>query len=94
MLDARNYKADTLRLMLVGNKTDLAEQRSKLLPHIRRQVTEAEGQALAKELDMEYFETSAKDGTNVKQMFNKLASLLPGLEGAEIAHHADSKELA
>ncbi len=89
MTDARSYKAENLKVMLVGNKADLAEQRYHFALTLR-QVTEAEGKSLAKELDMEYFETSAKEGTNVKQMFSKLASMLPGLEDADIAHHADS----
>ena len=54
-----------------------------------RQVTEAEGESLAKELDLLFYETSAKEGTNVNQMFNKLASILPGLEGADIAQNTN-----
>lgn len=56
-------------------------------------MTTEEGEALAKELSLVFYETSAKDGTNVNAMFNKLASILPGLEGAEIAQNADSKLL-
>ncbi len=56
-------------------------------------MTPQEGEALAKELNLVFFETSAKDGTNVNAMFNKLASILPGLEGAEIAQNTDSESL-
>lgn len=67
--------------MLVGNKCDMAD---------KRQVSPEEGEKLAKELGLQFFETSAKDGTNVNQMFNKLASILPGLEGAEIPANPNS----
>lgn len=50
--------------MLVGNKIDMAE---------KRQVSTEEGQALAKELEVLYIETSAKAGINIKQLFKNLA---------------------
>lgn len=43
----------------VGNKTDLAD---------RRQVSTAEGEQKAKELNVMFIETSAKAGYNVKQV--------------------------
>ena len=55
-----------------------------------RQVTLEEGTSLAKELDLVFYESSAKDGTNVNQMFSKLASILPGLEGTEITPSTNS----
>ena len=58
--------------MLVGNKIDMAE---------KRQVSTEEGQALAKELDVLFIESSAKAGINIKQLFKNLASSLPGMEG-------------
>ena len=47
-------------IILVGNKIDQAE---------KRQVTTDEGQALAKELNVLFIETSAKAGINIKQLF-------------------------
>ena len=69
-----------MKIVLVGNKIDVED---------KRQVTEEEGNKLASELGVPFFETSAKVGTNVKTMFQRVASLLPGLEGAEIGNDPD-----
>lgn len=63
-------------LVLVGNKTDLAE---------RRQVTAEEGEAKAKELGVLHIETSAKGGVNIKALFRKIASSLPGMETVSVS---------
>eukprot|EP00831_Metopus_contortus_P023493 TRINITY_DN20710_c0_g1_i3.p1 TRINITY_DN20710_c0_g1~~TRINITY_DN20710_c0_g1_i3.p1 ORF type:complete len:193 (+),score=26.25 TRINITY_DN20710_c0_g1_i3:762-1340(+) len=81
VLDAKQYTADSVKIMMVGNKMDLSD---------KRQVTAEEGAALAEEMELLFYETSAKDGTNIIEMFNKLAGLLPGLQGAEIVHPADN----
>ena len=47
-------------LILVGNKIDIGY----------REVTEKEGKSFAKENNMKYFETSAKTGTGIKEVFN------------------------
>jgi len=62
-------------MMLVGNKTDLAD---------RRQVSIEEGEAKAKEYDIMFIETSAKAGFNIKALFRKVASALPGVDEAGI----------
>ncbi len=49
-------------MVLLGNKVDLG-----------RQVSQEEGADLAKRLDMEYLETSAKTGENVEVAFEKIA---------------------
>lgn len=51
--------------VLVAAKCDLAA----------RKVTEAQGQALAKEFKMQFVETSAKTGMNVSRAFQTLAEL-------------------
>lgn len=48
----------------------------------KRQVGTEEGQALAKELDVMFIETSAKAGINIRQLFQNLAQSLPGMEGS------------
>jgi small GTP-binding protein len=53
-----------VRIVLVGNKIDMQEQ---------REVTVEEGKAMAQKYDAVFFETSAKSGENVEQVFNKLA---------------------
>jgi len=68
-------------IMLVGNKTDLAD---------KRQVSVEEGEARAKENDILFIETSAKAGFNIKALFRKVASALPGMENTQIAKSPDS----
>jgi Ras-related protein Rab-6A len=58
-------------VMLVGNKSDLVDQ---------RQVTTEEGEAKAKELGLIYGEASAKTGNNVRNLFRKAAMALPASE--------------
>uniref|UniRef100_A0A665TMA3 RAB41, member RAS oncogene family n=1 Tax=Echeneis naucrates TaxID=173247 RepID=A0A665TMA3_ECHNA len=58
-------------IMLVGNKTDLAD---------KRQVSVEEGEQRAKELNVMFIETSAKTGYNVKQLFRRVAAALPGMD--------------
>ena len=69
--DVRAERGNDVIIMLVGNKTDLAE---------KRQVATESGEAKAKELNVMFIETSAKAGHNVKQLFRKVASALPGME--------------
>ncbi|XP_042742438.1 ras-related protein Rab-41 isoform X8 [Lagopus leucura] len=56
--DVRTERGSDVIIMLVGNKTDLAD---------KRQVSIEEGERKARELNMMYIETSAKAGYNVKQ---------------------------
>ncbi len=72
--DVRSERGGDVIIMLVGNKTDLAD---------KRQVSAEEGEAKAKKLNVLFFETSAKSNTNIKQMFRKLAEALPGHDGSK-----------
>ncbi|VVT57866.1 uncharacterized protein SAPINGB_P005909 [Magnusiomyces paraingens] len=69
--DVRTERGDQVIIALVGNKTDLRDE---------RQVTVEEGEAKARELGILFMETSAKLGYNVKALFKKVAAELPGLE--------------
>lgn len=55
----------TLSLVLVGNKADL---------HTERQVSREEAEELARRLKVQYFETSAKEGTGVETAFVALCT--------------------
>uniref|UniRef100_A0A3B3QTL5 RAB6A, member RAS oncogene family n=1 Tax=Paramormyrops kingsleyae TaxID=1676925 RepID=A0A3B3QTL5_9TELE len=57
--DVRTERGSDVIIMLVGNKTDLAD---------KRQVSIEEGEKKAKELNVMFIETSAKAGYNVKQV--------------------------
>ena len=53
--------------------------------HVRpRQVSVEDGESKARELGVLFIETSAKAGYNVKQMFRKLATALPGMDASQL----------
>uniref|UniRef100_A0A4W3JZK1 RAB6A, member RAS oncogene family n=1 Tax=Callorhinchus milii TaxID=7868 RepID=A0A4W3JZK1_CALMI len=64
--DVRTERGSDVIIMLVGNKTDLAD---------KRQVAIEEGERKAKELNVMFIETSAKAGYNVKQVNRAKRSL-------------------
>ncbi|ORX61662.1 ras-domain-containing protein [Hesseltinella vesiculosa] len=76
--DVRAERGSEAIVVLVGNKTDLE----------KREVTSEEGEKRAKDLNVMFFETSAKAGHNVKNLFKRIAQALPGIDGAT----ADQKE--
>ncbi|KAM9392901.1 RAB3D, member RAS oncogene family, b [Pholidichthys leucotaenia] len=63
----KTYSWDNAQVILVGNKCDLEDDR--LIP------TE-DGQRLAEELGFQFFEASAKDNINVKQVFERLVDVI------------------
>jgi len=54
-----------------------------------RTVSVEEGEAKAKELDVMFIETSAKAGFNIKALFRKIATSLPGMESASMSKGAE-----
>lgn len=64
----QNVANPSLVIALVGNKADLAEQRT---------VSEEDAQSYAEESGLLYFETSAKDNVNVTELFDTVAEKLP-----------------
>jgi len=80
--DVRTERGTDVVMMLVGNKTDLAD---------KRQVSVEEGEARAKEHDIMFIETSAKAGFNIKALFRKVASALPGMENTQLAKPAGER---
>lgn len=77
--EVRAERGPDVVLVLVGNKTDLAD---------RRVVSTDEGRARAQELDVGFVETSAKAGVNVKALFRKIAASIPGGDPGA-GRHAD-----
>lgn len=69
--DVRNERGNDVIIVLVGNKTDLSE---------RRQVSVEEGEDKATKESIMFIESSAKAGFNIKALFKKLATALPGAE--------------
>ena len=63
--DVKEIKGENFPMILVGNKIDLNES---------REVTEEMGYELAEKNQIEFFETSNKDGTNVEECGLALAN--------------------
>ncbi|XP_031712870.1 ras-related protein Rab-6A isoform X1 [Anarhichas minor] len=78
--DVRTERGGDVIIMLVGNKTDLAD---------KRQVSIEEGERKAKELNVMFIETSAKAGYNVKQLFRRVAAALPGMDNTQDKSRGD-----
>eukprot|EP01083_Nonionella_stella_P107832 312833_1 len=69
--DVREERGDDVVIMLVGNKIDLNDH---------RQVTKNEGEEKSNQLNVMFMETSAKSGDNIKSLFRKVATNLPGMD--------------
>lgn len=81
--DVKNERGEeNVILCLVGNKNDLTNE---------RQVTIEEGEQKAKILGADLFmETSTKAGYNVKNLFKKIAKLLPEFKDSNIKNPLDN----
>ena len=60
MADIKREAHEKVSIVLLGNKCDLSEKRC---------IQTEQGQALADEYEIQFFETSALNGTNVKDAF-------------------------
>lgn len=60
----KNYAGDRVVKILLGNKCDLTKE---------KRVRDSEIEALAKEVNLPYFETSAKMDRNIKEAFDFMA---------------------
>lgn len=63
-LEVDKYTTGPVPMLLIGNKSDLGEN---------REVSKEEGKILADSLGIQFLETSAKDATNVEEAFLSLS---------------------
>ncbi|MBN3307317.1 ras-related protein Rab-3B [Amia ocellicauda] len=63
----KTYSWDNAQVILVGNKCDMDEERV---------VPAEKGKHLADQLGFEYFEASAKENINVRQVFERLVDII------------------
>lgn len=70
MASIKESITDPVDIILVGNKAD-GEYND---PKISRQVTKEEGEEMAQEFGIPYYETSAKTSFNVEETFMKIAT--------------------
>merc|ERR1719469_1115545 len=68
--DVRAERGNDVVICLVGNKTDLGNE--------KRTISTEEGEERAKKDGLLFMECSAKAGYNIKSLFRKLATSLPG----------------
>ena len=81
ILDADNNTL--IPIILVGNKCDLEEY---------RQVQSSDAQRLAEEWRVKYFETSAKNKTNINRIFEELVYLIEANNQSNIQNTSNQKE--
>ena len=67
--DIREQRGEEVLLVIVGNKTDLADN---------RKVTRKEGKSKAREHEALWLETSAKSGENIEELFERIGENLRG----------------
>lgn len=82
--DVRNERGNDVVICLVGNKTDLGND--------KRQVSTEEGEEKANKDGLLFMECSAKAGYNVKSLFRKLATALPGTDANSNANNQNENK--
>ena len=65
--DIKDHKENDFPVILVGNKCDLED---------KRKVKKEEGERLAKEYNVHFYEASNKDGTNVEESSRDLINIV------------------
>ena len=73
-----NEICDDVKIIILGNKSDLKDE---------RKVEEEIANNFAEKLNYKYFETSAKEGTNIENAFKAMADLLMDPQTREIINN-------
>ncbi|CAX40312.1 GTP-binding protein, putative [Candida dubliniensis CD36] len=84
-----------ITIALVGNKLDLVEDDSAEDGETLRKVSIEEGQTLADEEGLLFFETSAKTGNNVNEVFVGIGSKIPSVTvaGSEAQESSNGRRI-
>ena len=70
-----NTNKDTISIILIGNKVDLEKERA---------IKKEEGEKMAEEHGIKYFETSALNGEGINEVFEYLAKLILKMKRQDI----------
>ena len=81
--DILEYKEKDFPLILVGNKCDLEEE---------RKVQKEEGENIAKEYNVKFYETSNKDGINIEESSRELIRMVLNYNSNDISSQKLSKK--
>ncbi|XP_071803724.1 uncharacterized protein [Asterias amurensis] len=71
--------SDGVVRMMIGNKTDLAEDNPE-----SRQIKEEVGASMAESYDCIFYEASAKSGQNIAEAFHRMATILQQREDEDM----------
>ena len=83
MQEIEKFASENVNKLLVGNKSDLEEQ---------REVTYDEGVELAKKFDIPFLEVSAKNALHVDDTFTTMATEIQARFLKETSHKKDKKD--
>ena len=83
MVEIDKYAQENVNKLLIGNKCDLTS---------KRQVAHEEGAELAKQLRIEFLETSAKEVTNVENLFKNMAESILTRITHQAGNNSDENE--
>lgn len=75
LIEEVRTKTNEIPMLLVGNKSDLTDQ---------RQISRAEAEELSKEFKIYYMESSDKDGNGIGDFFSILSCIIIGIEVPDI----------
>eukprot|EP01133_Synstelium_polycarpum_P006382 gene6382-7394_t len=86
------YQATELRKQQIDMEKTKEFERKKE-KQLEKEISIEEGEAKAKEYDIMFTETSAKAGFNIKALFRKVASALPGIDKLSIGKEQEFPEV-